>query len=595
MLLPPLLLLLTTVTTVGLIAAWAATSRWHWFVRAMLCLGVAALPLLIPAYELSIAAMALMGTVVAGVLVWKWLRRRAAGERRPSQFATRDLLLAVIPVAAVCAVVVQMPPLGADRWFGMLLSGCFSGLVILVGLWLAAAVPWNRWARSVLAAFAGVAAVLVASGWGQLLTSLAYQIGWPAESLLPWDRQDLVASLHWPGVAVACVLLAGCLAWAAPPWQGERPMRVAIISVYAMLGVVVIAAPVMALFLLANPPAIPQQSAPNPNGIEDYNRAVALLNAPLDAAASDAESGIASQEEIDAMVERQEQLYRIVETGLAKGVQRELSFQEDPTNSNIEQHLEQLNGYRSLARSLYASARSHTPGDESGTDADAFRFAALAQYGASLSQGGLLVDALVAAACGGQGAEGLYSVRDATPPDAYPNLIEAIKAAEQRADDLHNITLREQVWSQRVGGWTTRLLNVLGINSELQRPAYESSRLSYQQFLASLRLLQIQYALLSYHDQHGEWPSELKALTPGILETLPTDPFAPDGGPFRYHRDANSYQLYSVWADGQDDQGAPPREANGAVSWNPELRGDLSLEALYGAQSYRQDDPNSSE
>ncbi|MCO6045049.1 hypothetical protein NG895_14155 [Aeoliella sp. ICT_H6.2] len=51
---PPLLLatlVITTLATGGLLGLWAATSRWHWFARTMVVLGVLAPLLWRPIYE----------------------------------------------------------------------------------------------------------------------------------------------------------------------------------------------------------------------------------------------------------------------------------------------------------------------------------------------------------------------------------------------------------------------------------------------------------------------------------------------------------------------------------------------------------------
>ena len=61
-------------------------------------------------------------------------------------------------------------------------------------------------------------------------------------------------------------------------------------------------------------------------------------------------------------------------------------------------------------------------------------------------------------------------------------------------------------------------------------------------------------ALLIHQQLTGAYPLSLDELAPGVLPALPTDPFADDHR-FRYHSDAQSFDLASVGFDGRDDAG----------------------------------------
>lgn len=67
-------------------------------------------------------------------------------------------------------------------------------------------------------------------------------------------------------------------------------------------------------------------------------------------------------------------------------------------------------------------------------------------------------------------------------------------------------------------------------------------------------------ALEVYRGEHGDYPTELSQLVPGVLVHLPGDPFNADG--FRYKRvdpttdpEHRAYILYSIGADGEDNGG----------------------------------------
>lgn len=66
-------------------------------------------------------------------------------------------------------------------------------------------------------------------------------------------------------------------------------------------------------------------------------------------------------------------------------------------------------------------------------------------------------------------------------------------------------------------------------------------------------------ALEQYKKIHGEYPESLDALTPEFLDTVPMDAYSME--PLRYSRKQDSYQLYSVDRDGDNDGGDPKRDA----------------------------------
>ena len=74
--------------------------------------------------------------------------------------------------------------------------------------------------------------------------------------------------------------------------------------------------------------------------------------------------------------------------------------------------------------------------------------------------------------------------------------------------------------------------------------------------LARGRLLTVALALRAYEADHDTLPEQLTELVPDYLKAVPTDPFTVDQ-PLRYRRDGESYVLYSVGPDSEDDGGEP--------------------------------------
>ena len=63
-------------------------------------------------------------------------------------------------------------------------------------------------------------------------------------------------------------------------------------------------------------------------------------------------------------------------------------------------------------------------------------------------------------------------------------------------------------------------------------------------------------ALQLWHRRHGAFPESLNALTGGILEEVPADPYG-RGEPIRYRRDPSSPHRAILWTigfDRKDDQ-----------------------------------------
>jgi hypothetical protein len=79
-------------------------------------------------------------------------------------------------------------------------------------------------------------------------------------------------------------------------------------------------------------------------------------------------------------------------------------------------------------------------------------------------------------------------------------------------------------------------------------------------FRAGLDMAHTALAIERYRLVAGDLPQELAQLVPDHLDQVPIDPF--DGRPIRYRRTDPGYLLYSVWEDGQDDDGVSRNEVH---------------------------------
>ena len=67
------------------------------------------------------------------------------------------------------------------------------------------------------------------------------------------------------------------------------------------------------------------------------------------------------------------------------------------------------------------------------------------------------------------------------------------------------------------------------------------------------RLLETLIALRIYKDEHGEFPDELKSLTPRYFKSVPFDPYS--GKPLIYKKQGDHFLLYSIGRNRVDDGG----------------------------------------
>lgn len=94
---------------------------------------------------------------------------------------------------------------------------------------------------------------------------------------------------------------------------------------------------------------------------------------------------------------------------------------------------------------------------------------------------------------------------------------------------------------------------VSGMLISLLVPAVTSIVHSEHQNLTLIRLEKMSLELAEYRARHGNYPDRLEDLAPGQQRAIPLDDLS--GAPFRYRRDGDDYVLYSIGANGEDDNG----------------------------------------
>lgn len=96
-------------------------------------------------------------------------------------------------------------------------------------------------------------------------------------------------------------------------------------------------------------------------------------------------------------------------------------------------------------------------------------------------------------------------------------------------------------------------------------------------------------ALESHRTMHGIYPATLEDIDPSLIDTAPRDPFT-DDQPLQYRREGDTYVLYSVGPDGEDDGGTAMERPDTPQERRYLPRNDLSGDIVAGVNVLRPPD-----
>ena len=116
-----------------------------------------------------------------------------------------------------------------------------------------------------------------------------------------------------------------------------------------------------------------------------------------------------------------------------------------------------------------------------------------------------------------------------------------------------HLLAHETVFMEEAGGWRVRLSGAIRRLLGKNHPYQKSITLLLKQRDAMLSLLITDFAIRCYYETYGQWPSDLQALVPNQLASVPLDPFSGESLIYRVVDDG--FVLYSVGEDGHDSSG----------------------------------------
>ncbi len=572
------LLLTTSLTCVGLLSAWAATSSRHWFLRTGTLVAVLSLLLLIPAYE-PLVAFVLQGmVVVAGVQSARWWHRRKGGETHPprrAQFSLATMLLVTVYIAIATAVAVQLRASELFDWQNVVLIGVVSGLATLLGLWIVHG-RLVRWGLRIALGFVlalSLSLPLVWSIW--FVPSFVMYFMWPQNDGLATIWVLIIVCI----TSILCVILwliagfavTGPIAARKSPRFNNRWKRVLAHCVLFLLAIVLLVPPTGVYYQLMTPLPIPKPEMPDPNGWDDFDAAGKMVeNSKVLGTINNYDT--ATQAQLSTAVKAMAPVYERLKVGLERQVRCPVDF--DGFGLNFDS----IQSMRSLARALAGRGRLATIEGRIGDAADSSLVGI--RFGYAIRRGGLMVNALVGVACSGIGRRSLYDVHEELSSSQCSRLISELSQLERQAKPVEDFVHRDRIWSQHAFGWHNHLIQILEDMTEEGSlfGTIEAFCNAFWRERAEMRLLRLELAIQAWRVTHDRLPKSLSEVVPKYMDEIPVDPFDPDGGLLRYRRTDDGYVLYSVGQNCIDDGGVAPDYETG---WWDHNTGDLRLDILY--------------
>jgi hypothetical protein len=566
------LLLATSFTCVGLLSLWAAWSPRHWFPRAAVFLAVLSPLLLIPAYE-PFVAFALQGIVVvcgAAARRW-WHRRRQKSEAAPAQsmpanlrFSLSTLLLLMALIALATPIVMQLPRLTWRGWTSVALIGATSGLVTLLAGWMF---------RSQRKLIAWPTALVLCVSIGVALSQLEWfaaavvnRSDWPPQppppprivARNPPQPPVIVWPITLPTTAVLLTLVL-LLYWTAID-RGRNFSRVAV----AAFIVLIAAFPLGIVWKLLHPHPIPEQQLPEPNSYDVFIAAgqafnsSPILNTTVQAA---------STAQLAGEVAKYASTFDQVHDALTVPCYVVL----DPIQpyKPFDFSFRNVQTIRSVARALNCKA-------ELAQQQQRFHDAALISFenmrvGVATARGGIVPHYLVSIAVEVIGMGAMYKVAHSLEASSCDEVIRSLEEIDGSREPVDAVIERDRVYCENGWGWYGHFLLMLDDLAD-SHPGYQATKHATLRSSALRRLMTLELALRQYLLENGALPERLDLLVPNYISRVPIDPFDANKRPLQYIRNGDSYVLYSVGFDGDDDVGRPATRDTG---WMGD--GDLRL------------------
>ncbi len=154
----------------------------------------------------------------------------------------------------------------------------------------------------------------------------------------------------------------------------------------------------------------------------------------------------------------------------------------------------------------------------------------------------------------------LRDMRDKLSPEECRKLIDLLVEIDRKTEPADDAILYETAFmnanAKRMGVFSSIMLKVTGVQAKTAAQVTQMLTASERRHAAARRVLLTDLAVRLYRAEHGEAPSDLNALVPSILKSVPIDPYT--NRPLRYQKRGKDGVVYSVGPDRDDDNLATP-------------------------------------
>jgi len=518
----------------GLISLWAATSRRHWFLRALAVWAGIVVLIPIRAYEPAVVLAIESLVIVRLVRTAGYLRQLRDNKLRSMrlQFGLRDLLLFMLLVG-LTVVTFQAINRGytLNEWVAFAITGSLTGAVDCIAAGLA--IGPRRWLMRLLLATVIVTAAPLIEATAR--DSSRAQGLWEALGALYNSPFNLPSMLT---IALAFVEFAGFVLVGVSlvyfRWAGRsRWLQVArrVMLALAAVECVWLAWLYYQMFFLTPFPP------PFAGGTNHYRR----IGEIAQLLGGNRGRGPAPGVDVQSLVGEARTLLETSNYVELDGVVGNLRSDVD--------HIKIASGMRELARVFENDAKTAT------FNRAAELGVANLRLGTMLNRGGTVVDGLVGTACEGVGLHTVVKSRIALSPDKMRPTIAGLQRALAEEESIEVIAQRDAALEERIGGWQIRLEIVVQKTMGVDAAGKVAFAFARRRLAARNVLLQADLAIRLYQHDHGELPKSLLDVVPEYLPEVPRDPFSASSDFIHYRIDGDAFLLYSVGMDGHDDGG----------------------------------------
>ena len=266
------------------------------------------------------------------------------------------------------------------------------------------------------------------------------------------------------------------------------------------------------LFVMETEPLPPIASLPNPNGYDDLVKAGKMVTADV------GDYDKIDEAQLRELVATNAEALQLLRTGLSN--QCRVPAQQF-SQTNMENHLNELAGFKKLAQVLAAEGRlaemDGHPRVATKSYLDVFRF------GTESARGGVIIDQMVGVAIEAIGVAHLQKLVDQLDAKSCHETAATLETLDSQGLTWQQVMQQERDWSRRaypgVRYELVRLMSRNSLNKDFQKV---EDKFNKQQMKA--RQLTVDLAARAYELDKGHRPVNIADLVPDYLKAVPQDP-----------------------------------------------------------------------